>query len=458
MLAAVLPIAFQCHFKQRVYLKTMRCSDVALQPAYENLLTIQHCIHSTRAGVFVITRQASVSTSPLAKNASTGLLPGQVLHECTGVPIYRVRIVGNEIFEANVTFHAESIFHADYEVRTQSGTYYAEIIQLYSTFSFCDLPGLNDKPLVALHQWHVQSDEASNCSDGTCPHCPPGSLRGRWIADSDSPFIARFLDQIKHTHVFGDPTSVGSEANETRFKVLDPHILRWQPHASCTIEPTPDVVKEWGARCNALNGPVCFAGDSQMRHLYCMAVSIMDNDFSPVTPMSGQSLKLVPPSNWSRYIGIHYGQPGEVQAPKFENCTRLVLNVGQWPISYMVPGGRPWTAQEYHRSVIETIETIQRGAPHLKGKIAWMSTHPFGLARGLHGSSGQVPKDWRTDPYIIQQNALMQSLSRRELSQLDYVDTFGIIHPLADLSYDSAHYIGTPGYWSTALALHHVCR
>ena len=38
-----------------------------------------------------------------------------------------------------------------------------------------------------------------------------------------------------------------------------------------------------------------------------------------------------------------------------------------------------------------------------------------------------------------------------------YIDTFGTLYPLSDLAYDTAHYIGTPGYWAAALALHHLC-
>lgn len=447
-------LKYACQSKQQLSLKPIHCSDVKREPAYQNILTIQHCQHSPLLGVFIITHHVDASTIPLDENAEK-YLPSQVLNECTGLQIYRVRVTGNEIFDATVR-KQDAAVHAEYELRTH-GAFHAEIMQLYSNFTFCDLTGLNDSPLVATHQWQVESDsEQSYCKSGGCSTCPLGDLHGRWIADTSSPFVTGLLDQIQHTHIFQESPEMGSEANDTRFNVVDSKLLRWQPNLPCTIEPTPDVVKAWSLKCSASNGLVCFAGDSQMRHIYAMAVSIMASNFSTVTPTGiGQPLKLIPESNWSRYHGLRFGDRAEIA--NFRNCTRLILNIGQWPLSYSA-GPRPWTAMHYYQRVEETIRIIHRAAPQLVGNIAWMSTQPHGLVRSRHGSSSVDPTDWRTDPYIRQQNALMRHFANIQVPRLEYVDTFQIIHPLMDLSYDSPHYIGTPGFWAAALVLHTMCR
>jgi hypothetical protein len=324
---------------------------------------------------------------------------------------------------------------------------------MYANFSFGVLPRINPTPLVANYSWEVESGMEPLCTGHECPPCPSGEVQGRWITNASSAFSSRLVHQLHSTHIYYHSPSVAPESNETRFKVVDPSILRWQPLQQCTIEPTPAVCNHWNKKCNPDLGLICFAGDSQMRHLYSMAVAVMSQDFGIVST-AGATLKVIPASLWSRYVGLKFGDRAEFL--DLRNCSTLALNIGQWPISYTA-GPRPRTLQRYRRTVQQMIAKILDKNQHLQGRIAWVSTHPHGIVKGMHGSDTVEPKDWRTDPYIMQQSVFAANFASRHRPAIRYIDTFGILYPLSDFAYDGAHYLGTPGFWSAALALHNLC-
>jgi hypothetical protein len=189
-----------------------------------------------------------------------------------------------------------------------------------------------------------------------------------------------------------------------------------------------------------------------MRHLYSTAVAIMSNNYQHVIPAAHESIKHIPPSDWGKYIHLTFGH--EAASMDVDNCTSLALNIGQWPVSYSA-GARPWTIQRYRSTVERMIDTVLLRARHLNGSMSWVSTQVHGLVRGLHGSESSPPTDGRPDPYILHENALMQGMSATW--GLPYIDTVSVINPLTDRSYDSGHYVGTPGMWATAFAMHHLC-
>jgi hypothetical protein len=444
-------------FISRVSIPHDSCVHVHLEKLYRDELTVRHCRTSLRTGRFTITRRRRANPSARRiriKDVSfvPSHISSQILRECTGHALYRVRISGPEIFYADIEHQDQDTVVASYQLQSH-GMFHAEIMQLYSNFSFCDLPKLNLEGLVAGYTWNTEPSIKPYCTDNRCDPCPSGNVLGRWVTDPSAPFIARLLRQLRSTHIFSHSPPVETEFNETRFSVLSSNLLKWQPLAPCSIEPTANAVEEWSRRCNATSGLVCFAGDSQMRHIYSMANSIISGTYlSPLT--SGTTVKTFPISLWSRYLPVKFGD--EAQGLDLQNCTSLALNIGQWPIAYTA-GARPWTIQRYGRAVHELFNAIVTKNPHLRSRITWISTQPHGLVAGRHGSQTREPSDWRTDPFIAQQNAFMIEFTSRHVPPVSYIDTYGLLYPLSDLSYDSAHYHGTPGFWASALVLHRLC-
>ena len=63
--------------------------------------------------------------------------------------------------------------------------------------------------------------------------------------------------------------------------------------------------------------------------------------------------------------------------------------------------------------------------------------------------------DWRTDPTILLYNSLAQNVMQS--AGIEVVSTWNLAAPLADLSYDRAHYKGAVGYYISLLLLNIVC-
>lgn len=212
---------------------------------------MHHCQPSKQGGTFVIAHSATLhSPSDAGPDA---YLPSEVLNECMGAPIYRVRITGPEIFNAKTTtpnIHdgASLLFHAEYKLDT-GGTFHAEILQLYSNFSFCDHPGLNRDMVVARHTWDVDANSSIPCQTSSCPLCLRGSPTGRWIANSSSRDVVRLLQELEQTHIFHDLIDIGNASHVAASIKLSSTDLRWQPSASCSFEPTQQAINT--CKCNS---------------------------------------------------------------------------------------------------------------------------------------------------------------------------------------------------------------
>jgi hypothetical protein len=433
------------------------CVSVPLENAYRHTLTIHHCQQSGQTGSFVLTQTdesaPEMFSSKVPLDPGIGYLPYQVLTECKWHPVYRLRITGDEVFNVHLrqTNGGEGgpvVLRAEYDIMA-GGTFHAEILQLYSHFSFCDDPGLNTELMVARHTWHAHSDRVPLCQNEHCPICPPNPPRGRWIVNASSNI--QLVQELRTTHVFDEPQSVGIESRAVA--TLVSKAVRWQPQSRCSVEPTAQAVTRWRSKCNpGSKRRVCFAGDSQMRHIYAMTHAIMTSS----EIQTDGTLRDIAPSTWSRYIKVTFGD--ELESSDLSNCSRLILNIGQWPLGWPA-GDKPWTIRRFYDRVDGMLTKIRVENPTLAGKIWWLSTHPHGLSRTMHGrNSTGNKKDWRTDPYIHHQNMVMRSYVSQLDPPLPYIDTFDMLFPLSDLSYDGAHYLGTPGHWAAALVLNEICR
>lgn len=434
------------------------CAEVAVSNAYVNHIRVEHCLQSAQSGLFVISHLQGRSQKTRGVSHKSQLspiyLPNELLTQCeVGHAVYRVRIVGSEIFYAELNNVDIYTIHAKYELLT-SGVFHAEILQLYDNFTFCDLPILNAQLVVAKYTWNVQADWRAPCQNSLCTLCPPGPLSGRWVANVSAEPIAGLVQEMRDTHIYTESPPMGMISLKVANTNLAANELRWQPLEMCTIEANAFAIASWRSKCHGAAGLVCFVGDSQMRHIYSVANAIIQSNQTYTQGIYRH--KQIPPSNWSRYIPARFG--GEVFQTDFGNCSQVVVNIGQWPIGWPA-GQRPWTIRQYKQRVIDIISAIDRRAEKIRNSTTWMSTHPHGLQRRVMGHGTMPPKDWRTDPYILQQNSAIRNWLSESAPHIRYLDTHNIIYPLSDLSYDGgAHYFGTQAHWAAAFVLNNVCR
>jgi hypothetical protein len=179
---------------------------------------------------------------------------------------------------------------------------------------------------------------------------------------------------------------------------------------------------------------ICLFGDSQTRHLHNSIASKLSHGW-PCNRLGKQKCNARGLSwRWLRW-GI------EVEIMRLEqsiaNCSHVFVNYGQWPFGY-TSRPTPWTYERYQMSLKRTFKILLRMQNRRPGlKITWLSTSPH-------------PPDWRqTDcpmvdwrvPHIIHDiNEMAWELVKTTSGRISYLDIFGIIFPVFDLSFDRNHY------------------
>jgi hypothetical protein len=232
---ALVPFAFRLGYVGAPLTKPVSCGSVGVSEHYVDVLTIQHCQDSSHRGRFVMTHKKKHDIAELLPRgggsdaAVVSAARSQGIDESADRPVYRVRIFGNEIFYATLTATDSQAVVAEYTL-TRRGEFYADIMMLHSSFSFCDIPGLNSQVFVAGHRWNnSQATQRQGDVDHPCgqsgapfPECPRESLHGRWVvAQSPSAYRNDLLQQLQRTYaIAGDPCDILPEANKTRFAIL----------------------------------------------------------------------------------------------------------------------------------------------------------------------------------------------------------------------------------------------
>lgn len=432
--------------------RRVTCTDLNVSDAYASAINVQHCRDlQAGSGQIIISpnNNDSINAYPSPNDPPT-YLPACVVSECAVRPIYRVRITGPQIFNTALRIDERKMTIAEYNVQTP-GIYHAEVLQLYANFSFCDRPQLNSALTVAKHEWHMYKATSKKISDQACPPGLVGASSGYWIANTSVPSIVDMMIELRDTYVFDRGVKHDKTAAIVK-SVLPANDMRWQPSQHCTVDPAKSHVKRiWSMTCRGRAGLICFAGDSQMRHLHLMANTILGRQ----NVSTNGTNKHIVASDWSRYIHLTFGK--ELGDADLSNCSRLALNIGQWPIGWPA-GDAPWTAHAFLLRLEEMLQNIFLKWPHLKMSTSWISTHPVGILMSRMGTTATLHRDWRTDPYIMQQNSVARQHLRKRHPFVEYIDTFEILFPVSDLSYDGAHYLGTPGYWATAVVLNSLCQ
>ena len=184
------------------------------------------------------------------------------------------------------------------------------------------------------------------------------------------------------------------------------------------------------------SGKVCLFGDSQIRNLLNSIGGLLD-------PMSCFPLlqQIVYRGDCDvdgfQWKGFRYDFQWAYDEDMRE-CTHVFLNFGQWPLGWPSQP-TPWLFDRYRRAVSATLQHLihlKELHPHIK--LTWVTTNP-------HTMSGSLltcpPTDWRYPHLIREYNRIaIDEIQRTSNGSIRVLDTWSIIFPLFDLSFDSAHY------------------
>ena len=197
------------------------------------------------------------------------------------------------------------------------------------------------------------------------------------------------------------------------------------------------------ARNNTLTGnqtheattkDVCLFGDSHTRHLHNSIASKLGQGL-PCNRLGKQKCN----ARGLTWRWLRWGVEEEMMRLErsIANCSHVFVNYGQWSFGY-TSRPTPWTYERYRRSLKRNLEILLKMQNRQPGlKITWLSTSPH-------------PPDWRqTDcpmvdwrvPHIIQDiNLMAWELVQTTSGRISFLDIFGIIFPVFDLSFDRNHY------------------
>jgi hypothetical protein len=405
------------------------CTNVSLSASSN---TTQHL------SVLVCTRRAQLATS------------GSVIFLDTSQPrrnttrVYRARLVGPEALVLPMTYCSKHMAVATYSVAT-AGQYTLELLQLFTSFTFDDVtPMLRDFYLAEVPIVVPKARTTARVAP-CCSLCRKADVPGRWLL---SPTVAPLLSKTC------PPTAGAPQCHSRSAVIADPSMLnermmRWQPYG-CSLLPSSD-----HEACRARLQHVCFFGDSQTRHIFDTFVHPAFNTnlsawYGGLGPESDSDFSLPSytfiPMLWGNELGAH----------DLRNCSTIVANFGQWPLS--AASGKtvngtdiswPWSPSQFLRQVDALANQLQ--AAVRAGKRAWwttIGTHPY-VDQFVDGM------DFRSDPYLLLFNNIASTVMQQY--GIPIIDTYSITDTFKDLAYDSAHYKGNVGHWAAAAVAHAIC-
>lgn len=212
--------------------------------------------------------------------------------------------------------------------------------------------------------------------------------------------------------------------------------MNWQPHHCILLHRT-----EEDMRSCLVNRHVCFVGDSHMRNAFNGYVALTEGSGVEDSYWSDHNGKYVLESVYASYIADFWGEAVDTGI-----CTDIIVNFGQWPASYQA-GAAAWTAHQFGSRALEVAHRLV--AARGQGKQAyWMTINSMMLTYDRQG------QDWRSDPQLLLFNEIAWKTMAH--SSIPIIDTWSIVAPVAELSYDHCHYKGHVGQavaWRVITAL-----
>lgn len=198
---------------------------------------------------------------------------------------------------------------------------------------------------------------------------------------------------------------------------------------------------------------MCIVGDSQGRHLHNQVTHLIEGPsagFRQIFDGSGRVYSVLK-SDVIHYVDDTYGD----NALKLDtrNCSHVFVNFGQWPLSHLQP--KPWTAQRYAEKVAKLAVRMQQQQEMYGNRHFWVTTMPHPVVDIQQRKTARHGVDYRSDPFMMLFNKVASTAMQAH--SIPVVDVYSIASPLFDMSYDSAHYIGTVGLACANMVANIVC-
>ena len=321
--------------------------------------------------------------------------------------VFSVRVVGLEVFNANLYYCSEREAYATLDATT-TGHYHIEILQLFSNFSYWDF------------QWeHYYSSTkmklASFYLNISTVVSRMAYLSGRWSTSRSTSFLHTTCTDWRHRKC----------SHALSLSIKDSELSYTNFQAKCQ-----------GTQVDCRSSSFyCFFGDSQMRHAYNGFVNaILSPDITPPTRWdlhNGTDYGIMT-SSCTRYKSEPWGRVSKLSNISWlMKCTHILVNVGQWP-AFPKVGKGPWTARQY-ANTLSQLATWMRHRMERNISVYYLTTNSVAY-RIIHTAKG----DYRSDPLMILYNNIAVNAMR--LNNITVLDTWSITSPLSEMSYDSAHF------------------
>jgi hypothetical protein len=156
-------------------------------------------------------------------------------------------------------------------------------------------------------------------------------------------------------------------------------------------------------------------------------------------------------SNVTNYVNDNYGD--ESLKLDTRKCSHVFFNFGQWPLSHAEP--KPWTAQQYAARVAQLAAVMKQQQQQYGNRQYRVTTMPHPVVDIQQRKTAHHGVDHRSDPFIMLFNKVASTVMQAR--GIPVVELYSIAAPLFDMSYDSAHYIGTVGLACAKMVASIVC-
>lgn len=212
--------------------------------------------------------------------------------------------------------------------------------------------------------------------------------------------------------------------------------------------------------------PLCLVGDSHMRNLANTLVASRRSDCDVLAMQSTKSV-----CNGSARLVRHFraNEPsgavkllkgGQANMSKLQECKAIVASFGQWQISderslHSLP---PYSPVRYASKLRQVLNLLRKLGETLGVPVAWMPINPMPLTKGLLSNFNEAGKRVKLPSFIKRGSktvlcppthwvmphvAHAMNLAAEKAAAaagVAFFDTWHIVFPLFDTSFDGAHY------------------
>ena len=214
--------------------------------------------------------------------------------------------------------------------------------------------------------------------------------------------------------------------------------------------------------------PLCLVGDSHMRNLANMLVASNRSDCDVVVMQSTKSVcnsstKMVRHFRANEPSGALKLMKGYANMSKLRGCKAIIASFGQWQISderamHSLP---PYSPARYATKLRPVLNSLRKLGETLRVPVAWMPINPMPLTKGLLSNFDEAGKRVKLPTFVKRGSKtvlcppthwIMPHIARAlnaaaqkaaAAAGVAVLDTWHMILPLIDTSFDGQHY-GTP--------------